>query len=327
MATPTTSNLNTIKYAHFVASSALKHALYLAEIFIFSFHLTHALTTDLTTLLVEQWVKPRPGGSYLMGRCINGKARTHFNKNTGLKSQARYPLYLSSGMKPFPPWQVLMHNQLQEHRHCHWGGKHAQQPAKKRGARLLMYNAITHMWTQKNMASGKKYKPYLSLNWLFFFLLNRNYSHSQVQPTSAVRASSVLTLHSSLVKFDVSFPFLLLRAPYYWDIPFLTVEQLQQLSTPCGHRSDLKNSSWGDSSHLTAVRFPLWVLTPQPSRPESFPLNILLKFWKTMQSDKMEYESTLSIEQFTRQYIRINASCTVGHAHIKYQPLLAGSFE
>lgn len=103
VATPTASNLNTIKCAGFVASRALKHVLYLAEIFIFSFHLTHALTAGLTILLVEQWVKPRPGGSYLMGRCINGKARIHLSKNTELKSEARYPLCLISGIKPFPP--------------------------------------------------------------------------------------------------------------------------------------------------------------------------------------------------------------------------------
>lgn len=74
VATPTASNLNTVKYAGFVASRALEHVLYLAEIFIFSFHLMHALTAELAILLVEQWVKPRPGGSYLMGRCITGKA-------------------------------------------------------------------------------------------------------------------------------------------------------------------------------------------------------------------------------------------------------------
>lgn len=103
VATPTTSNLNTIKYARFVASRALKHVQYLAEIFLFSFYLTHAFTTELTILLVEQWVKPRPGGTYLMGRCINGKARIHFNKNTELESEARYPLCLVSGIKAFPP--------------------------------------------------------------------------------------------------------------------------------------------------------------------------------------------------------------------------------
>lgn len=51
-------------------------------------------------------------------------------------------------------------------RHC--GGKHAQQPAKRRGARLLLYNALTHMCSQENTASGKKCKVYLSLNCLFF---------------------------------------------------------------------------------------------------------------------------------------------------------------
>lgn len=136
----------------------------------------HALTTELTILLVEQWAKPRPGGTYLMGRCINGKARIHFNKNTELESEACYPLCLVSGIKAFPPWQVLMHNQLQEDKHCHWGEKHAQQPAKKRGARLLMYNAITHVCRQKNMAGGKKHKVYLSLKnaelpFSFFFLV------------------------------------------------------------------------------------------------------------------------------------------------------------
>lgn len=86
-------------------------------------------------------------------------------------------------------------------------------------------------------------------------------------------------------------------------------------------------SSWGDSSHLTAVRFLLWMLTPQPSRPESHPLNTLWKFWRTMQSDKMKDESRLSMEQLTRQYLLIAASCTAGHTHIWYQPLLPGSFE
>ena len=102
MVTPTTPDLNTLKYGPLVAGRALKRILYLAEIFIFSFHLTRALATELTILLVEQWVKSRPGGSYLIGRNINGKACIHFNKNTELKSEARYPLSLVRGIKPFP---------------------------------------------------------------------------------------------------------------------------------------------------------------------------------------------------------------------------------
>lgn len=196
--------LTAIKYARFVASRALKHVLYLAEIFIFSFHLMHALTAELTILLVEQWVKPRPGGSYLMGRCISGKARIHLNKNTGLKSEAHYPLYPVSGIKPFPLWQVLVHNQ--EYRHCHWGGKHTQQPAKKRGARLLVYNAITHMCRQNNMASGKKYKVYLNLNYLFLLL---------TEITAIPRFSQSLQWEQG------AWSLLLLRAPYLWNIFFL----------------------------------------------------------------------------------------------------------
>ena len=102
MVTPTTPDLNSLKYGPLVAGRALKCMPYLAKVFIFSFHLTRALATELTISLVEQWVKSRPGGSYLMGRCINGKAPIHFNKNTELKSEARYYLSLVGGIKPFP---------------------------------------------------------------------------------------------------------------------------------------------------------------------------------------------------------------------------------
>lgn len=138
--------------------------------------------------------------------------------------------------------------------------------------------------------------PQPELPFYFPFLFNRNHSHSQVQPISTVRASNMVTLHSFVVIvviFDVSFPLFLLRAPYLWDMLFFTLGL--QLSNPCGHRSDL---------------------TPQPSIPESHPLSSLLKFWRTMQSGKMKDESRPSVEQFTRQYILITASCTAGHAHI-----------
>lgn len=102
MVTPTTPDLNTLKYGPLVTGRALKHILCLAKVFIFSFHLMRALATELAILLVEEWVKSRPGGSYLMGRYINGKAHIHFNKNTELKSEPRYSLSLVGGIKPFP---------------------------------------------------------------------------------------------------------------------------------------------------------------------------------------------------------------------------------
>lgn len=68
MATPTTPDLNTLKYGPLVAGRALKCILYLAEVFMFSFHLTHALAAELTILSGEQCIKSRPGRSYLMGR-------------------------------------------------------------------------------------------------------------------------------------------------------------------------------------------------------------------------------------------------------------------
>lgn len=56
-----------------------------------------------------------------------------------------------------------MRDQLQEHLHCHWGAKHAQQPAKTGGPRTPIYNAITHMHRQKMASGKKKYHFYLSL--------------------------------------------------------------------------------------------------------------------------------------------------------------------
>lgn len=101
--TPTTPDLNFLKDGPLVAGRALKCILYLAKVFIFSFHLTCALASEFTVLLVEQWVKSRPGGCYLMGGCINGEIRIHFNKSSELKSETRYSLSFVGGIKPLPP--------------------------------------------------------------------------------------------------------------------------------------------------------------------------------------------------------------------------------
>lgn len=158
---------------------------------------------------------------YIVGRTM-GQAQTWWKLSDGQvyqwesthsfewkhKAEVRgtYPLYLVSGIKPFPLWHVLVHNQ--EYRHCHWGGKHTQQPAKKRGARLLVYSAITHMCRQNNMANGKKYKVYLNLNYLFplFFL---------------TEITAIPRFSQSLQWEQAAWSLLLLRAPYLWNILFL----------------------------------------------------------------------------------------------------------
>lgn len=280
VATPTASNLNTIKYAGFVASRALKHVLYLAELFIFSFHLTHALAAELSILLVEQWVKPRPGGSYLMGRCINGKTHIHLSKNTELESEARYPLCLVGGIKPFPLWQILVHNQLQEHRRSSLWRKTRSAACQNKGSKIAPVQC-THPHVQPRKHGKWKEMQGLPQPELPFFpfLFNRNHSHSQVQPISTVRASSVVTPHSSAVIvgiFDVSFPLLLLRAPYLWDILFFTLEL--QFSDPCGHRNDLQKAPGvtvvTDSSEVPAMDAHTTALQTRES-PTEYPVKIL----------------------------------------------------
>lgn len=156
-----------------------------------------------------------------------------------------------------------MHSQLQEHTHRQWGANHAQQRAKMGVEQEFLQGKPSPVHKDKRQQVEKDNHFYPSLSkaeQALFFLVTET---TRAFPALANSTANLPDFVRNIVPPDVFFQPLLLRVPSLQDPLFSAPEELRHLSSVVATEATSRTAPRGTISLL------LWVLTPQPSRPET----------------------------------------------------------